>query len=117
MLIFDAHLDLAMNALEWNRDLTRPRDEIRHSEQGLTDKPDRGQGTVSLPEMRRGGIGICVATQIARYVKPSNPLPGWHSPEQAWAQTQGQLAWYRAMEGAGQMKQITSRRDLEEHLR
>ena len=22
MLIFDAHLDLAMNALEWNRDLT-----------------------------------------------------------------------------------------------
>ena len=23
-LIFDAHLDLAMNALEWNRDLTRP---------------------------------------------------------------------------------------------
>ena len=29
MLIFDAHLDLSMNALEWNRDLTRPIDEIR----------------------------------------------------------------------------------------
>ena len=24
MLLFDAHLDLAMNALEWNGDLTRP---------------------------------------------------------------------------------------------
>ncbi len=41
---------------------------------------------------------------------PDNPLPGWHSPEQAWAQTQGQLAWYKAMEEAGEMVMI---RDLE----
>src|SRR5882762_1844288 len=112
MLIFDAHLDLAMNALEWNRDLRRPLEEIRQREKGQTDKPDRGNATVSLPEMRRGGIGLCVATQIARYVKPRNPLPGWFSPEQAWAQTQGQLAWYRAMEEAGQMVSIWSRVDL-----
>ena len=92
MLILDAHLDLSMNALEWNRDFTRPISEIREREQGMTDKPDRVRGTVCFPEMRRGGIGICVATQIARYVKRGNPLPGWHSPEQAWAQTQGQLA-------------------------
>src|SRR6266705_306673 len=103
MLIFDAHLDLAMNALEWNRDLTRPIDEIRRREQGMTDKKDRGRGTVSLQEMRHGGVGVCVATQIARYVKPANPLPGWHSPGQAWAMTQGQLEWYRVMEEAGQM--------------
>ena len=32
MLILDAHLDLAMNALEWNRDLTRPIDDIRARE-------------------------------------------------------------------------------------
>ena len=70
MLILDAHLDLAMNALEWNRDLSRPIEEIRAREQHLTDKPDRGRGTVSFAEMRRGGIGLCVATQIARYVKP-----------------------------------------------
>src|SRR5881296_1672645 len=117
MFILDAHLDLAMNALEWNRDLTRPIDEIRQREKGLSDKPDRGNGTVSLPEMRRGGIGLCVATQIARYVKPGNPLPGWHSPEQAWAQTQGQLAWYRAMEEAGQMVQIKDATGLERHLK
>ena len=116
MLIFDAHLDLAMNALEWNRDLTLPASEIRQHEKGLTDKPDRGQGTVSLAEMRRGGIGLCVATQIARYVKPGNPLPGWHSPEQAWAQTQGQLAWYRAMEEKGQMVQIKDKAALVKHL-
>src|SRR5438034_1856215 len=116
MLIFDAHLDLSMNALEWNRDFTRPISEIRQREKGLTDKKDRGKGTVSFPEMRRGGIGLCVATQIARYVKPGNPLLGWHSPEQAWAQTQGQLAWYRAMEEKGQMKQITDAAGLEKHL-
>ncbi len=116
MLIIDAHLDLAMNALEWNRDLTRSVPEIRLREQGQTDKVDRGRGTVSLPEMRRGGVGFCVATQIARYVTPGNPLPGWHSPQQAWAHTQGQLAWYRAMEDAGQMVQITTADELDRHL-
>jgi membrane dipeptidase len=117
MLIFDCHLDLSMNAIDWNRDLTRPLAEIRAREQGQTDKPDRGRGTVSFAEMRRAGIGICVATQIARYVKPGNPLPGWHSPEIAWAQTQGQLAWYRAMEAAGQMVQIRDRAGLDAHLK
>jgi len=112
MFIFDAHLDLSMNALEWNRDYTRPLNEIREREKGKTDLRDRGRGTVCLPEMRENGIGICVATQIARYVKPSSDLPGWHSPEQAWAQTQGQLAWYRAMEERGEMKQIRTTAEL-----
>src|SRR5437764_9586970 len=118
MLIFDAHLDLAMNALEWNRDLTRPIEEIREREKGMTDKPDRGMGTVCLPEMRRGGIGLCVATQIARIEHNAySPVFGWRSQEQAWAQTQGQLAWYRAMEEAGQMAQIKDAEGLESHLR
>lgn len=116
MLIFDAHLDLSMNALEWNRDLRRPISEIRERDAHFNDKPDRGRGTVSFPEMRRGGIGLCVATQIARYVKPANRLPGWHSPAQAWAQTQGQLAWYKEMESCGEMTQITNLSTLESHL-
>ena len=116
-LIFDGHLDLAMNALEWNRDLRWPVDEIRKSEKGMTDKPDRANGTVSFPSMREGHIGICIATQIGRFVKAGNNLPGWRSPEQAWAQTQGQLAWYKAMEEAGEMVQICSGKDLEKHLR
>jgi membrane dipeptidase len=115
--IFDAHLDLAMNALEWNRDLRWTVEDIRTSEQGLADKPDRERATVSLPAMREGGIGLCVATQIARYVKKGSNLPGWHSPEQAWAQTQGQLAWYRAMEEDGQMVQIKDIEGLEAHLK
>jgi membrane dipeptidase len=117
MFTIDAHLDLSMNALEWNRDLTQPVAAIRDREQGLTDKPGRGNGTVSLPELRRGGIGLVVATQIARYVAPDNPLPGWHSPWQAWAQTQGQLAWYKAMEAAGEMVMIKDLPSLEKHVR
>jgi membrane dipeptidase len=116
MFTIDAHLDLSMNALEWNRDLTRPLEEINAREQGLTDKPDRGNGTVSLPELRKGNVGLVVATQIARYVAPDNPLPGWHSPQQAWAHTQGQLAWYQAMEEQGELKQIRNWQELETHL-
>jgi len=117
MFIFDAHLDLSMNALEWNRDLTWTVDEIRKSEVGMTDKPDREKNTVSLDAMRKGNIGICVATQIARYVKKESNLPGWNSPHQAWAQTQGQLAWYKAMEDIGEMTAITNLEQLNSHIK
>jgi membrane dipeptidase len=115
-LIFDGHLDLAMNALEWNRDLRWTVEDTRKSEEGMTDKPDRAKSTVSLPSMREGHVGFCVATQIGRYVKRGNNMPGWKSPEQAWAQTQGQMAWYRAMEEAGEMFRIRNLKDLEKHL-
>ena len=116
MFIFDAHLDLAMNAMEWNRDLRQPVSDINEREKGKTDKPDRGNATVCLPELRKGNIGLVVATQIARSVEPGNSLPGWNSPEQAWAQTQGQLAWYKAMEEQGEMVQIKDLKSLNIHL-
>ena len=116
MFIVDAHLDLAMNAMEWNRDLRQPIHEINEREKGLKDKPDRGNATVCLPELRKGNIGLVVATQIGRYVAKGNPLPGWHSAEQAWAQTQAQLAWYKAMEEQGEMVQVKDLRSLNIHL-
>ena len=116
MFIVDAHLDLAMNALEWNRDLRQPIKNINEREKSLTDKPDRGHATVCLSELRKGNTGLVVATQIGRYVAPESFMPGWHSPEQAWAQTQGQLAWYKAMEEQGEMVQIKDLRSLNIHL-
>ncbi len=116
MFTIDAHLDLSMNAMEWNRDLRQPVMAIREQEKDLNDKPDRAKGTVALPELRKGNIGLVVATQIARYITPDSLLPGWHSPEQAWAQTQAQLAWYKAMEAAGEMAMIKNKSDLESHL-
>jgi membrane dipeptidase len=116
-LIFDCHLDLALNAVEWNRDLTRPLAEIRQREAHLRDKPDRGRGTVCLPEMRRARVGICVATQLARLEHDAySPVFGWRSSAQAWAMTQAQLAWYRAMEEAGEMIAIRTAAELSAHL-
>jgi membrane dipeptidase len=114
----DAHLDLAMNASEWNRDLTRPIAEIRAAEAGKNDKAGRGRNTVCFPEMRRGGVGLAVVTQLARvkHNEGLNPVAVWNSAAQAWAMTQAQLAWYRAMEEAGEIKMIASHAELEKHF-
>lgn len=112
----DAHLDLSMNAMEWNRDYRQSLAAIRERESKMRDKPDRGNGMVCFDELRKANIGLVVATQIARFVEPSNPLPGWHSPHQAWAHTQGQLAWYKAMEEEGELVAITDLPSLRKHL-
>jgi len=119
MLIFDAHLDLSMNAMQWNRDLTLSVADIRRREQNMTDRKDRGRGTVSLPEMRQGKVGLCVATLIGRCSPGPQPLAQlatYATPEIAWAATQGQLAWYREMEQAGEMAQIVDVRGLDRHV-
>ena len=122
MFAIDAHLDLATNAISLNRDLTKSVQTIRNHEKqlGLTDTPDRGHGTVALPELRNGNVGLVVATIISRYSagKPSASihLTGWNSPEQAYAFGQAQLAWYRVMEDKGEMRQITNLETLENHL-
>jgi len=116
ILCFDSHLDISMNAMEWNRDQRWSVAQIRESEEGMTDKPDRGRNTVSFPALREGRVGLVVATQIGRVVQPGSPIPGWYSQERAWAHTQGQLQWYRTMEEAGEMKQITDQRSLAESL-
>ena len=115
-MIFDAHLDLSLNALEWNRDLRRTAADIRQNETGKTDLRGRGRGTVAFPDMRCGGVGMCVATQIAGCMKPAGPVASWDSPEQAWAMTRGQLAWYRAMEEEGHLRQIRSASQLKAQL-
>jgi membrane dipeptidase len=124
MFTIDAHLDLATNAISLNRDLKKSVPEIRKFERdlGLNDTPDRGNGTVSLPELRRGNIGLVVATIISRYSPTgqqisSLKLNGWHSPEQAYAFAQAQLGWYSVLEEQGEMIQICNISDLEKHLK
>ena len=123
MFIIDTHLDIALNALEYNRDYRLPTSDIRASEQGMTDKIDRGNNVVSLPDLRRGNVGLVVATQIARVNTGKENLPGagWNSPAQAWATTQAQRAWYEAMEtvradGVPEMVQVNSRATLDAHV-
>lgn len=118
MFLIDAHLDISTNAIEWNRDYRMSVHEIRKSEEGMTDKIDRGKGTVSFPELRKGNIGLVVATQLARFNQNNGNLPGagWNSPHQAWAMSQAQVAWYQAMEMEGEMIQINNLLTLENHI-
>ncbi len=116
MFILDAHLDLSLNAIEYNRDLRQSITQIRNSETGMKDLAGRGQGTVSLPEMRKAGIGLCVATQIAGCMKPAGPVGAWETPQQAWSMTQKQLTWYKSMEEEGELRQIRSWSQIKAHL-
>ncbi len=115
MLIIDAHLDLAMNALNWNRDLTLGVHEIRKREEGMTQK-GRAMGTVAFPEMRAGRVAVSIATVIARVARQGNPLSGYSSAEIAYAQAQGQLAYYRILESQGKLRIITDWKSLESHV-
>src|SRR6185437_1751749 len=106
MFIVDAHLDLAWNALDWNRDLLLPVADIRRREceLGMTGK-GRGEGTVSFPELRRGGGGIFIATLLARLLR-ANLMPAIHRDENmsaAWVEGGGAnqpLGFILSMEGA-----------------
>jgi membrane dipeptidase len=119
--IIDSHLDLAWNALSWERDLTLPLGEIRAAESGMIDKPGRGVGVVCLPEMRRGGMAVCFGTLLVR-AKPERPREGRRRPEldyatqeMACAVARGQLAYYRLLEERGEIAILRNRDELEKH--
>ena len=78
MFTVDLHLDLSMNAMEWNRDLRSSVADINALEAEKSDLPGRGRATVSFPSMGGGGVGLVVATQVARCVGPGSGLPGWN---------------------------------------
>ena len=120
--IFDAHLDLAWNALQWGRDLTQPLEVVRGSESHMTDHRARGRGTVTLPEMRRGRIGVCLGTVLARAKPNVCPAAGFsrrdldfRTQSMAYAMAQGQLAYYRALEQDGYVRLIRTAENLRQH--
>lgn len=115
MLIIDGHLVLAMNALLWNRDLTRPVRAIRELEAGLAQK-GRAAGTVALPELRAGRIAVTLATVIARVHQGHRAGLDYFSHAAAYAQAQGQLAYYRQLERDGDLRLIRDARTLNDHL-
>jgi membrane dipeptidase len=119
MLLFDAHLDLAWNAVDWNRDLLLPVADIRRREreQGLTGK-GRGVNTVSFPELRRGRVGVFIATLLARLHRPGlmPAFQRYESMRTAYAAAQGQLAYYRALEREGVLRWIKDWPSLDRHV-
>lgn len=115
MLIIDAHLDLAWNALQWNRDIQHSVYTIRTAESNLSGA-GRGQGTVALPEMRRGRVALCFATLLARSTGRTLQNLDYSSAYQAYAAAQGQLAYYHALEEAGELRLVRNRAELDDHI-
>lgn len=117
MLIFDAHLDLAWNAIDWNRNLLLPLEELRRQEQGMLGK-GRGRGTVTFPEMRKAEVGLCIATLLARVASLTTTItfrPLSHMPA-AYAHAHGQLAYYQILCQLGVLRFIRNQGDLEAHV-
>ena len=133
-LMFDAHLDIAWNAMSYDRDQLRSVAELRASESQMTGK-GRGCNTVSLPELRRAGVGVCLATLLSRAIpamrtvqtnQPSSVAHRGHgemilredldyaNQTIASAAAQGQLAYYRHLEQQGHLRQVTDVRSLDE---
>lgn len=115
MLIVDAHLDLSMNALQWNRNLLNSVYTIRADEKNTPGK-GRGQGTVAYPEMRRGRVALSFATLIARSTGRPEPHIDFASTAQAFGTAHGQLAYYRALERQGHVRILTDLRGLNAHV-
>ncbi len=115
MLLVDAHLDLAMNALEWDRNLDLSVGEMREAEKDMQQK-GRGNGTTTLPEMRRGEIFLSVVTVISRTARPNSISSGVASQEISCAKARGQLAYYRILESQGKARIITDVQGLDQHV-
>jgi len=117
VLLFDAHLDLALNGVDWNRDMRCSVDDLRAQERALgMTEPGRTGSTLSLPELRAAEIGICLSTLLARQEREINHSFGWTSPQTCYAMAHAHLAWHRAMERAGLMRSIKTKSDLTHHI-
>jgi len=115
MLIFDAHLDMAWNALEWNRDLMLPVSKLRGFESQFSDI-NPGECTVSWRELRKGRVGITISTLLPRLHRKDKALTFFQSREAAYGACHGQLAYYRAMVNRGVLREIPDQEILEKHV-
>lgn len=115
--LVDGHLDLAENVTLFGRDLTSSAVDIR-----IREGRSRGQATVSLPDLERGGIAVVVATVTAGFLE-ADVGPGfqprsaiYHTAEEAEGQALLQIALYNEWEKQGRIRLLKSVADLEHHL-
>ena len=107
-LIFDGHLDIAMNALGYERDQCQPVEAIRRFEMNAVDD-GRDTATTSLATMRSAGIAVCLATIITRCkdVKPERGPIRRHldypTQDMAHAAAVSHLAYYELLERRGEV--------------
>ncbi len=122
-VIIDLHLDLAWDAIFWNRDLTLTAHQVREQEDGeppqVAEGYTCGKCTVTFPELKRGGVGIILSTIMSRIQSRilGRMRDGMRTQEQAMAMGRGHLAYYQTMTKRGHLKSVRSLADLEEGAR
>ena len=116
MIAIDLHLDLAMNALCYNRDLRKTVPEMRLDEAAMTEK-GRHANTVSYPAMRAGDLALSSATLIARENPKGTSDIDFRAPQMAYAFAMGQLAYYRQLEAEGIVRIVTDTAGLDEQIK
>jgi membrane dipeptidase len=115
MLIFDAHLDMAWNALEWNRNLEWPVEKIREFERQFSNIIP-GECTVSWDALRQGRVGLTISTLLPRLHRKDAVLTHYQSREAAYGSARGQLSYYRAMQAKGVLREIPDSATLKQHV-
>ena len=118
MLIIDGDYPMAFGAVDLNRDLTRPIDEVRAAEPGFAGQkmwPDQ-ETMASLPEMRRGKIVAALVKMGARIHRPGSSLWGYRCGDLAYAAAQAHLAYYRILEARGEARILKTRDDFQQHM-
>ncbi|MCA9040161.1 MAG: membrane dipeptidase [Planctomycetaceae bacterium] len=115
MLIFDAHLDMAWNAVEWNRNLMLSVQELRQFEAQFENIVP-GEPTITWPALKEAGVGITISTLLPRLHRKDGPLSHYQSREAAYGSAMGQLAYYRAMCKRGVIREIPDAATLKSHV-
>lgn len=119
MLIIDGDYPMVFGAINLNRDLTRPIEEVRAVQPDRFANqswPDR-ETMASLPEMRRGKIAAALVKATGQIYRPGNPLWGYRSGDTAYAVAQGHLAYYRILEKRGEARILKTKEDFKKHMR
>ena len=119
MLIFDGDYPMANGALDMDRDLTLPIDQLRSAPVGVqkTRMIANSETMATLPEMRRGEIAAALVKLVACVVRPAHDHGDHVSQEVAYAAAHGQLAYYRVLEAKGESRILKSREDFRAHMR
>lgn len=119
VLIVDAHLDLAYNALRFGRDLRLPLADLRAREK----KPPNGDiATVTIPALLEGGVALVFGTLFVMPASNNTHMPEnrkmvYEDADQAYAAAGAQLDYYhRLADEDERVRLVRDSAELEEVL-
>ena len=118
MLIFDGDYPMSYGAIDLDRDLTLPIEEVRAATgartivEGWADP----EAMASLPERRRGGIAAALVKVVGRIRRSGSPRWGFRTGDIAYAAAQSHLAYYRVLEARRELRILSTGQGFRSHM-